>query len=74
MAHRIRVGVAEVVQDDVMSALYLKRAMLLSNLLFETRKSHLRTRSSSDQCNHDQLNCPSIFAERNWYQYRLKGL
>ena len=40
MSHRISVEVAEVVDDDVVPALDLKRAMLLGNLLLETRTSH----------------------------------
>ena len=37
MTHHIRVG-EEVAQDDAVSALDLKRAMLLGNLLLKTRK------------------------------------
>ena len=44
MAHRMGVGVAEVVQDDGMSALDLNCAMLLVNLLLEAIQSHLCTR------------------------------
>jgi hypothetical protein len=58
-ANRI-IGVVKAVQNDVVSAFDLERAMLFGNLLHETQLKYSRT----DSINHNKFKNNSTWAER----------